>query len=733
MPIETPDDRLRSKLNAQARTRTTSNDTLSPSKTTMPPATSFDGSAMSNSSQQDRREARPRERLRAKLVDDMVRQEDGGASKAASKSSSQDQEKNKATPGEAVETFDAEDRDLVRQEEGGASKVASKSSSQDQEKNKATPGEAVETFDAEDRDLVRQEKGGACKAASKSSSQDQEKNKATPGEAVETFDAEDRNALLSSDNTTVSSSIRPGAFRVGSEVQDTQPVVGADSTGPTVNVNVAHADVDLHIVSARLVPEDEEVGAPIVLAEASKAGAFWVDHNDRRVRFCLFFSIIALGLGIGLGITFRPKPVSDMPTFQPTTQSPTPQPTVLPEHCDDRGRCWVKIAQGKGLAVDDNFGNVVSTAGDGTRIAVSADEYENNGNEDAGAVVVYNIEKDGNLRVNAEFYGKSGDGINGLLSRDGSSIIISGQFSAGEHGDQRDIGEISVFKENVTSSSWDVIGNPFYGESTGARAGRGFDISKDGKIIAYSSIKSVSDGDVNGYVRIWQEVNSEWLPLGNPNTILGDEARQDFGWHLSLSDDGRTLLVGSRSTRDNLGSVHIFQCRDCDHANGDTNGGWANVGRTDEIDQNEGKVGVIHGDEFDTKFGVNTAISADGKTIVGGKIKGGKARIFMYSAETSSWKETGEVEGKAVALSADGRRLAVGVHLKSDPGWAKVYDYSENGGWEQVGGDLRSGKEGDNFGGYVALSANGDRLVVGNPSQQSEQKMRGSVSIYELQ
>lgn len=86
--------------------------------------------------------------------------------------------------------------------------------------------------------------------------------------------------------------------------------------------------------------------------------------------------------------------------------------------------------------------------------------------------------------------------------------------------------------------------------------------------------------------------------------------------------------------------------------------------------------------------------------------------------------------GHSVALNWDGTVLAIGA--PSDPsewpiyrGLVRCFHYSESSdAWEQLGFDLRGDSDGDNFGQSVALSGNGNYLIVGAD-------LGGYASVYE--
>ncbi len=177
------------------------------------------------------------------------------------------------------------------------------------------------------------------------------------------------------------------------------------------------------------------------------------------------------------------------------------------------------------------------------------------------------------------------------------------------------------------------------------------------------------------------------------------------------------------------------------------------------------------GGALDGHIGNAVAASADGSTIaVGAQHESSGARgtngnqhdesaynagaVYVYTRSGAAWAQqafikasntgSGDHFGNAVALSADGNTLAVGAFWESSgatgvngnqndnsiPQAGAVYVFTRSGGtWTQQAyikasntgrageGDLPG--EGDQFGFSLALSGNGNTLVVGAPSEDS--------------
>ena len=91
--------------------------------------------------------------------------------------------------------------------------------------------------------------------------------------------------------------------------------------------------------------------------------------------------------------------------------------------------------------------------------------------------------------------------------------------------------------------------------------------------------------------------------------------------------------------------------------------------------------------------------------------------------------------GSALAISADGNRIVVGArnHDASeqgtvnyyDIGSARVFEYGTSmnpTGWSQVGSAIDGVAQSDRFGSSVAISADGNRIIVGAPDRDVQRE-----------
>lgn len=210
-------------------------------------------------------------------------------------------------------------------------------------------------------------------------------------------------------------------------------------------------------------------------------------------------------------------------------------------------------------------------------------------------------------------------------------------------------------------------------------------------------------------------------------TAADAAASDHFGYSVAVSADGTVMAVGARSWEGTLGTdaggVYVFDR---------VSDAW--VQRGDVLEE-----ATTDGSDY---FGTSVALSADGEVLVVGAEAAGSANagaVFVYDRDGSGWTKrnsfagsSSEMLGSAVALSADGEVLAIGARQYSGGGaYGGVYVYDRDGAsWVQRGSILvpASPTSGMSYGAAVALSADGEVLVVGSPGLSSS---RGGVFVYD--
>ena len=394
---------------------------------------------------------------------------------------------------------------------------------------------------------------------------------------------------------------------------------------------------------------------------------------------------------------------------------------------------------GEGGALDGHIGNAVATSADGNTIAVGAQHESSgargaNGNQDdestynAGAVYIYTRS---GAAWSQQAYLKASNAGSG--DHFGNAVALSA--------DGRTLA-VAAFWES--SGATGVDGNQ--NDNSIPQAGAAYVFTRAGGAWTQQAyIKSSNTGRAGE-----GELPGE-----------GDQ----FGFSLALSGDGNTLAVGAPSEDSDAGGVNGNQHSDSAssagavYVYGRSGGVWAQQAYV----KSDTPTNFTLGDQF----GYSLALSGDGSTLaVGVYDEGGSGRMvnapvdtnrngsgaaYVFRRKGAAWTkeaylktwnaEGGDSWGVAVALSEDGSTLALGsidedclctgvVHAPSEVGstdqksdmsvGAAAIFVRSGAAWTQQAYIKPSNpSRGDWFGVRLALSGDGNTLVVGAQNEDS--------------
>jgi FG-GAP repeat len=216
------------------------------------------------------------------------------------------------------------------------------------------------------------------------------------------------------------------------------------------------------------------------------------------------------------------------------------------------------------------------------------------------------------------------------------------------------------------------------------------------------------------------------------NLAPGDK----FGHAIALAADGQTLAIGAPHHNQpyiSSGLVQIYARRQDE---------WQPIGAP------------ITGRHPIAFCGWSVALTADGQTLVIGSLGGGTeaqprvGSVQRYRRKDDQWLPVGppilgtapdSLMGSAIALSSDGRILAIGAPMQdangANAGQVQVYRYDAANvtqPWSQMGRDLRGNAAQDYFGSAIALSPDGQTLAIGAPRSDEENGVQsGAVWLYQ--
>ena len=334
--------------------------------------------------------------------------------------------------------------------------------------------------------------------------------------------------------------------------------------------------------------------------------------------------------------------------------------------------------------------------------------------EDASAVVPTEWSQAGQ-DLSGTVYSLAGYSV--AMSEDGTRIIFG--LKGGYNSENVRTGLVRVF--DWDGSSWEKVGEDIYGTTNQESAGWSVAISGDGSRIAFGSPLNSDGGTYAGRVTVYEWTGFTWEPLGS--TIDGQASYGRLGSSIAMSDDGNTIAIGTpydSHNGANAGKVQVFSW---------TGSYWGEPG------------GDIYGEAAGETAGYSVALSADGGRVAVGAPNAiaspygtsinpaKKGAVRVYDLVGANWlpvgvtiggSVVGQKSGSAVALSADGTRLAIGDPNafqggQSSTGKVRVYDWTGST-WSQAGLDVHGSLSvSGNFGASVSFSSDGSRLAVGSP------------------
>lgn len=211
--------------------------------------------------------------------------------------------------------------------------------------------------------------------------------------------------------------------------------------------------------------------------------------------------------------------------------------------------------------------------------------------------------------------------------------------------------------------------------------------------------------------------------------LINTDVESEFGTALSLSNDGKTAIIGAPYDKGDVGAAFIYTLTSC---------GWE---MTKKLVGSGGVQGTMQGYSVD--------LSADGNTAVIGapKDNGWVGAAWIFAKTGGTWAQvkkltpsdaSGQAEfGTSVAISADGNTVIIGG-AGDNNGLGAAWIFKRSGNWAQamnklLGSDIK-GTYANTFaakqGRSVDISADGSIAVVGAPGHNTGG--RGSVNIYAI-
>lgn len=335
----------------------------------------------------------------------------------------------------------------------------------------------------------------------------------------------------------------------------------------------------------------------------------------------------------------------------------------------EKAGVWTQIGNDiDGEGNGDRSGWSVSLSANGDRLAIGA--ILNDGSSiNSGHVRIYEENNGTWTQIGQDIDGEGSldrSGFSVSISTDGLRVAIGAIYNSGNG---YNAGHVRIYEDS--SGVWKQVGNAIEGELDGDECGRSVSLSAYGQRVAVGALYNDGNGLSSGHARVFEHINGVWTQVGND--IDGKDIKDESGWYVSLSANGRRVAVGSRygdsPTEVDVGHVRVFE---------EAGGSWSQVGND----------------------------------------------ISGASASSAG----------VVSFAGNGKRLVVGAPFNSEAGSdaGKTSIYDEVGGtWLRSGSDLFGEASEDRSGWAVALSFNGERIAVGAIYNSANGMNAGHVRVFE--
>ena len=256
-------------------------------------------------------------------------------------------------------------------------------------------------------------------------------------------------------------------------------------------------------------------------------------------------------------------------------------------------------------------------------------------------------------------------------------------------------------------------------------------ISGDGNtVIVGSRLEDTGGGDA-GAAYIFTRSGSTWTEQQKIQSS-DKQAGDNFGYSVSISGDGNTAIVGAHDEDtggNDAGAAYIFT------RSGST---WTEQQKIQASDK-----------EISDFFGHSVSISGDGNTVIVGAIyedtgAGNAGAAYIFTRSGSTWTEQQKIQasdkqandyfGQSVSISGDGNTVIVGADREdtggTDAGAAYIFTRSGSTWTEQQKIQSSDIETGDHFGYSVSISSDGSTAIVGARLEDTGASNAGSAYIF---
>ena len=433
------------------------------------------------------------------------------------------------------------------------------------------------------------------------------------------------------------------------------------------------------------------------------------------------------------------------------------------------------LSSGATVSLDDYdwFGTSVSLSGDGTKLAVGAEQDDDGGSDqyaNRGAVYLYIVD---NIpvrtskpkmfsRKNLSLTHNEGFGTDVALSDDGTKMAVGAEFNdtGGTNRGAVYLFEMSGgknFGEDVYYTAKIAHGNGVSLNNID-RFGSGVALNHDGSRLLVGAPYDDTNGNNYGAAYLFRVGGSSWGTTVTKLSKVASANNGHFGESVAISGDGTKVAIGT--PYDDTKAYHRGVVKLYTIASNNAFRLSAIYGHGDSVGSSQ-TLSLQSGEQF----GEAVALSDDGSKLAVGALgrDSYKGRVYLFTVGTSGgWGKSLALQttiggstgvslsdydyfGSSVALSNDGSRLAVGAWGEDAPnkwgtGAAYIFDIS-GATWGTTVTQRQKINDGNGvslasntrFGFAVALTGDGNNLAIGASRANGKQyNNEGAVYLYKL-
>lgn len=368
---------------------------------------------------------------------------------------------------------------------------------------------------------------------------------------------------------------------------------------------------------------------------------------------------------------------------------------------------------------NEGVGLALSMSADGNTMAIGNNDDDVSANDPRSSVKVKTWNGTAWVQKGSTLYAEqNGDNFGAAVSLNANGTVLA--IGARTYSDIALYGEFSnsgrTYVYTWNGTDWVLRGSALIAGAAEENFGHDVSLSQDGNVLAVGAPGASAGGSLRGLARVYEWTGTSWVKIGSD--INGTSNFENFGTSVSLKVTATesVLAVGASgftpsSGNDFVGRVKIYRLSE---------GSWGGTWSSPEI---------LNGSNKGDFFGYAVSLSNNGNRLaVGAPTDGlfsaqliGYARIFDYA--TGAFAQSGadivsnfeyDTFGERLALSGDGQYVIIGAKggVGNENGRAEVYTFTANN-WQQVGSDLIGEAENDYFGQAVAINETGTAIAVG--------------------